>query len=246
MRHRTHRVVLTAFLALNLKSETEDQLAAPLCRARVVMNAWPTSRTVTPWKFKKERVQMKRLLMFSLVCTIAGGFAASEASAARKKVKVQAVRTAMKRLDDAIPPPTPDAISLRVPGPRYQESDIPPAPATAASPAPMPVAPIPSVPMQPNLTPVAEAPAVPLFECVRYLGKPRIAPCAVTKTIVIKDPCQTRCDCCQKCVAINICVPGCACECIKSNKLGNRIVYDYGKHKVIVRILRGRVLVVYV
>lgn len=183
---------------------------------------------------------MKRLLMLSLACTIAGGFAASDAFAARKKVTT--VRTAMKRLDD-VPPPTPDAISLRVPGPRYQETDIPPAPGTAAKPAPMPAAP---APMEPNYTPVAEAPvAIPMFECVRYLGKHRMAPCAKTKTIVIKDPCQSRCDCCQKCVAINICVPPCACECIKPNKLGNRIVYDYGQHKVIVRILRGRVLVTY-
>lgn len=191
---------------------------------------------------------MKRLLMFSLVCTIAGGFAASDAVAARKKTKT--VRTALSRLDD-VPPPTPNTVSLRVPGPRFQETDIPPAPAQAAkppAPAPLPMAEAlpPAAPIQPNYTPVVHAPVVvPMFQRVRYLGKHRIAPCAVTKTIVIKDPCQTRFDCCQKCVAINICVPSCACECIKPNKAGNRIVYDYGKSKVIVRVLRGRVLVTY-
>ena len=97
-----------------------------------------------------------------------------------------------------------------------------------------------------DYTPLDAAPAaVPMFCNVRYVDKREMAPCAVTKVIMVPDPCQPKDACCQKCVAIEICVPPCGCEEIKCNRAGNRIRYCYGDYAVDVRIRKGLIVVDY-
>lgn len=72
---------------------------------------------------------------------------------------------------------------------------------------------------------------------VNYRRKDNIAPCAVNKTVVMSF-CETSCEDCQKVthkkdVAVDICVPPCACkETVSSHRGGRRVVYDYGKYEV--------------
>ncbi len=95
--------------------------------------------------------------------------------------------------------------------------------------------------------PLAEAPTIQMFEKVRYTGKRKVAPNAVTKLVIIRDPSQPKrtAPTCRNCVAIEICVPPCACESIKANKAENVVRYNYGKYGVEVRIKKGRVVVQY-
>ena len=114
-----------------------------------------------------------------------------------------------------------------------------------------------------QLSPVPEVPAavhghtvhmhgaaapVALFPHVKYKDKHEMAPCAVPKIIRVKDPCACDdcCSCCgPKCVYIQICVPPCACERVKSNKSGTRVEYDYGDYEVDVRVKDGYIEVDY-
>lgn len=104
-----------------------------------------------------------------------------------------------------------------------------------------------SEPVVIDFQPVAEAPTIQLFEKVRYTGKRKVAPNAVTKLVVIRDPSQPKrtAPTCRNCVAIEICVPPCACETVKANKAENVVRYNYGKYGVEIRIKRGRVVVHY-
>lgn len=94
---------------------------------------------------------------------------------------------------------------------------------------------------------VDEAPE-PLFQCVKYVDKREMHPCAVPKIIRVNDPCACNdpCGCCApKCVYIQICVPPCGCEQVKCRRQGDRVRYDYGKYAVDVRIKKGRIVVDY-
>ncbi len=108
-------------------------------------------------------------------------------------------------------------------------------PAFAAEPVPVPV-------------PEA-AEAVALFPCVEYEDLNHIAPCAVPKIVMVKDPCACcdPCSCCApKCGAVQICVPPCACEeNVICKKDGEKVVYDYGKYRVEITSKKGYVKVDY-
>ena len=126
----------------------------------------------------------------------------------------------------------------------FLQGAVPPAPgAEGAQPIPMPE------PMS-----VAAAGAISLFDCVKYTDVDEMAPCAVPKIIMVKDPCwkpcKKKCGCCQPCspppcVAIKICVPACGCEKITCRRDGDRVRYDYGKYAVDVRVKNGYIEVDY-
>ncbi|MDA1013859.1 MAG: hypothetical protein O3A00_05320 [Planctomycetota bacterium] len=106
----------------------------------------------------------------------------------------------------------------------------------------------------PQPLPMHSAVGVPLFNCVKYTDVHEMAPCAVPKIIMIKDPCwkpcKKRCGCCDSCspppcVAIKICVPPCGCERITCRRDGDRVRYDYGKYAVDVRVKDGYIEVDY-
>lgn len=111
--------------------------------------------------------------------------------------------------------------------------------------SPQPVPPIVQLPIEMDYHPITEAPGIEMFKRVRYTGERRKAPNAITKVVVIKDPCQRKNSSCESCVAIEICVPACACEKVTANKSGNNIRYNYGKYGVEIRIKAGRVVVAY-
>jgi hypothetical protein len=74
---------------------------------------------------------------------------------------------------------------------------------------------------------------------VVYRRKDNIAPNAVNKTVVISF-CESSCEDCKlvsakKDVAVDICVPPCACkETVSAYRGGRRVVYDFGKYEVVI------------
>lgn len=134
--------------------------------------------------------------------------------------------------------PQDQALAFQVPQ-QYAPSPTP-MPAPMAAPQPIP---------QPHYaTPYASPmPAGPIYEgdpcivCDNYAGCPlplfphvkvrqarNIHPCAVEKIVAVPNPCG------PGCVHICICVPPCACECVKVGPLGRRTCFDYGKYSVTV------------
>lgn len=112
-------------------------------------------------------------------------------------------------------------------------------PASAIAPEPMPEM---SQPYHHH----AASPAIPVFDCVKYKRTRNIAPCSNPKLVMIVDPCAPKHSCCEPgCVAVEICAPGCACECVRCTKDGRRKVFDYGKYSVVVESRRGKVTVTY-
>lgn len=199
---------------------------------------------------------MKRFFVCAVAATFAlGTFAV--AGAAKKKgsekqsLTVPVSKRSVKKTALAIPKvpalqqltPIPEdpAGPLFAPppiGPDEAFSEIPPSPLPSDQQLPQVV----------QYHPIVEAPGIPLFKRVRYVGERKKAPGAVSKLIVIKDPCQRikkSCATCEQCVAIEICVPACACERVSRNKSGNRIRYNYGNYGVEVRIKNGRIVVAY-
>ncbi|QDT97472.1 hypothetical protein [Gimesia aquarii] len=113
-------------------------------------------------------------------------------------------------------------------------------PASTVAPEPMP-----ELMPQPYEQHVASE-EIRLFENVRYRRPRNIAPCSNPKLVTIVDPCAPRRSCCEPgCVAVEICAPGCACECVRCSKDGRRKVFDYGKYSVVVESHRGKVVVTY-
>jgi hypothetical protein len=98
------------------------------------------------------------------------------------------------------------------------------------------------VPDQAYVTPSAPVTAAPvaLYCNVKYRDQRNIAPCAVSKIVQVPDPCNPCC-----CVNVEICVPPCACECVRVSKCGTRVTYNYGKYQVQVTSRHGRVVVDY-
>ena len=103
---------------------------------------------------------------------------------------------------------------------------------------------------------VQHSEAIELFTRVKIDDPDNIAPCAVTKIIMVPDPCACHnpCNCCApKCVAIKICVPPpnpCGCGCsgeprVKIKRGGRKQEYDYGKYEVEVTVKDGYVEVDY-
>lgn len=94
-----------------------------------------------------------------------------------------------------------------------------------------------------------DAPAEALFQCVKYVDKHEMHPCAVPKIIQVNDPCacKDKCNACcaPQCVFIQICVPPCGCETVRCRKHGDRVRYDYGKYAVDVRVKKGFIVVDY-
>jgi len=117
---------------------------------------------------------------------------------------------------------------------------------TAAPPASIVVPePMPELSPQPYGQHVASA-GIPVFENVRYKRHCKVAPCSSPKMVTIVDPCAPKRSCCEPgCVAVEICAPGCACECVRCSKDGRRKVFDYGKYSVVVQSHHGKVTVTY-
>lgn len=90
---------------------------------------------------------------------------------------------------------------------------------------------------------------VELYHCVKYEDLNHIAPCAVPKIVMVKDPCACNdpCNCCAPaCVAVQICVPPCYCkEDVICKKNGDKVTYDYGKYRVQITSKKGVVRVDY-
>lgn len=87
---------------------------------------------------------------------------------------------------------------------------------------------------------VEPAPSIELFQRVRVRDSKNIHPCAVSKIVQVKDPCDK---CCK--VFIEICVPPCACETVRCFRDGDRIRFCYGKHTVDVTTRKNDVVVNY-
>ena len=85
---------------------------------------------------------------------------------------------------------------------------------------------------------------VSLYSNVRYHGTRNIAPCAVPTVIQVPDPCNKR-NCCNNCVAVQVCVPPCEPCDIKVTRSGNKVRYDYGKYSVVVKTVGDHVVVHY-
>ncbi len=106
-------------------------------------------------------------------------------------------------------------------------------------------------PLEPTPAVAGPVVAAPLFHNVKYKDQDEMHPCAQPKVIMVNDPCWDKChDRCNPCacrpkVAIQICVPPCACEEVKCKKDGDRLTYDYGKYEVDVRVKDGYIEVDY-
>lgn len=128
------------------------------------------------------------------------------------------------------------------------------APVSAVDLTPIPAAPGTILPApQPHIVPdgpvYVDAAPEPLFECVKYVDKHEMHPCAVPKIIRVNNPCLDKhnCNsCCEPpCVYVQICVPPCGCEEVKCKKHGDKVRYDYGKYAVDVRVKKGFIVVDY-
>ena len=117
---------------------------------------------------------------------------------------------------------------------------------TAAPPASTVVPePMPELSPQPYGQHVASG-EIPVFENVRYKRHCKVAPCSTPKMVMIVDPCAPKRSCCEPgCVAVEICAPDCACECVRCSRDGRRKVFDYGKYSVVVHSHNGKVTVTY-
>ena len=109
-------------------------------------------------------------------------------------------------------------------------------------------------PPAPMADSVATGQAIELFTCVEIDDADEMHPCAVSKIIMVPDPCACKdaCGCCApKCVAIKICVPpACECACGDTPKItckhdGRKQKYDYGKYSVEIEVKDGYVEVEY-
>ena len=121
-----------------------------------------------------------------------------------------------------------------------------PSPAAAApaqAPATSPMSPMPGTIMPiPEMGPIVSH--TPLFTKVKYKDCDEKAPCSTKRVIQVLNPCK-RCCTDPECVSIEICVPTCACERVKSRYAGRRVRYDYGKYAVDVRVKNGYIEVDY-
>lgn len=89
-------------------------------------------------------------------------------------------------------------------------------------------------------SPSAVTPTFAVYSNVKYKDQRNIHPCAVSKIVQIADPCNP---CCL--VNVEVCVPPCACECVKVSKCGTKVKLDYGKYEVELTSRRGYVVVDY-
>lgn len=129
--------------------------------------------------------------------------------------------------------------------PRYDGNAAPalvPTPAPAYSPAPN-YGPGPGGPAV-AYGPAPIAPPAPLFHNVRYKDPKNIAPCAVPQVVLVRDPCLKSCDKCDRCVAVQVCMPH-GCTKISRCKDGSRVKYDFGKYEVEIVSRNGEVVVDY-
>ncbi|MEX1098073.1 MAG: hypothetical protein WED34_18670 [Planctomycetales bacterium] len=154
--------------------------------------------------------------------------------------------------------PAADWSLFRAPG-QLQTVQLQPTPAPA--PDPLYIGPSGPVPMAPGSYPVPGQPGpmgaygpvepypaqgVPLYHNVKYEDLDNVHPCAITRIVMVPDPCADPCyGCGPQCVAVQICVPPCACERVKTSKDGRKIKYDYGKYEVEIEVKRGYIKVDY-
>jgi len=110
------------------------------------------------------------------------------------------------------------------------------------------LAPVPAFYAGAKVQPQAEA-AVPVLDCVKYRNTRKVPCNAVSKIVMVKDPCWKRdkCNPCAKptCVAVKICVCPCGCEEISSNKDGSRVIVKKGGQRVVIVSHGGKVTVTY-
>lgn len=121
-------------------------------------------------------------------------------------------------------------------------------PGPALYPTPVPQNALPPSPGGAPLPMVAPPAAGPiaLYDCVKYRQCRKIAPCAVPMVVSVKDPCSLPCDCCEKCVNVEICVPQCECPpTVTTCNNGCKVRYDFGKYAVNITSRRGVVIVDY-
>lgn len=133
-------------------------------------------------------------------------------------------------------PPIPE-------GQSHLPPSVPPAPGVVGPPPMMDGQMIPSEPYD-----LGHGAPVELFHRVKYKDLREMAPCAVPKIVYVNDPCACNdpCNCCgPKCVAIQICVPPCACEDVRVRRNGDRVRYCYGEYAVDVRVKKGYIEVDY-
>ena len=157
------------------------------------------------------------------------------------------VASARERID--VPPRPSLGEAASVAGPSIAQSP------SAAQPTPGPV--LQPTPMAPNALPYAPgpapvptvvAPAAPLelYGNVKYRQTRKMAPCSVPMIVSVKDPCSLPCDCCEKCVNVEICVPQCQCPpTVTTCKDGCKVRYDFGQYAVNITSRRGVVIVDY-
>lgn len=90
------------------------------------------------------------------------------------------------------------------------------------------------------VTPMTVTPTLVLYSNVRVKDTKNIAPCAIPRIVQVADPCNPGC-----LVNVEVCVPPCACECVKVSRCGTKVKLDYGKYEVEITSRRGQVVVDY-
>lgn len=108
-------------------------------------------------------------------------------------------------------------------------------------PSPMTAADAEMVPI-PAPQPIVAGPQVVLYQRVKVHHANKMHPYSSPAIIAVPDP-RLGHLCCEVCV--EICLPPCDLLCVKCNRLGNRITYDFGNYKVHIASVLGVVHVGY-
>ena len=92
-----------------------------------------------------------------------------------------------------------------------------------------------------------DAGGIELYQNVRVIQSRKIHPCAVSKIVQVPNPCYDPCKpcCAPRCVFVEICVPPCGCEEVRSSRNGRRTKFDYGRYAVKVTARRGILFINY-
>jgi len=96
------------------------------------------------------------------------------------------------------------------------------------------------------ITPLPYAEDLSVYRNVIYRAERNIHPCAVPMIVQVPDPCAKSASCCAPvCVNVKVCVPPCDEPEVKCRRHGNKMILDFGKYKVDITSVRGKIIVRY-
>lgn len=157
-----------------------------------------------------------------------------------KKLLVASLLLGMASLCGAREPlPAPPSFDVPT-GPVFYQPE--PTPADIAVPLAVAPSPAPVVVDYAPGTILHEAP-ISLYHRVRYVQTRNMHPCANPMVVAVQNPDRRDAHCCP-CVYVEICVPPCDPTCIKCNRSGNRVSYEFGNHYAVNLISRNGVVIV--